>query len=343
MRLTHSSMSTFRTCNRRYKLAYHEGIRPARESDPLRTGGNVHIGLDARAQGASVDDAVAAGIAAYAVLPSWVTTPEHLEEWAVERATVSSLLAGYFWRWGDDGYQIIATEQEFELPILNPATGKSSRRYTFAGKMDKIVKLPDGRVALMEHKTTSESIEADSDYWKRLRLDQQISGYYHAARRLGYDVQTVIYDVIRKPSIRPKLVNKVRETAEQYGERLLADIGERPDFYYARREIPRLQNDLDQFAAELWAMTQIVGHSERYKMWPRNTAACVHPYRCQYLDVCDHDTTNSVPDGFVRVDDPHVELTVKKEKRNDNNGTTTQATVAPAGTANALGTEAVGV
>jgi len=318
-RLTHSSMSTFRTCNRRYRWQYDAGIRPKRESAPLRIGGNCHLGFDARASGLSVNESIQVGVASYAELPKWVLLPEQLEEWAVEREIVASLLSGYFWLYGDDQLEVIETEQVFDLSIVNPETGRASKNYAFAGKIDKIARLPDGRCCIVEHKTTGESIDPDSDYWRRLRLDQQISGYYHAAWRLCYDVQTVLYDVVRKPSIRPKLVKGTRENAEQFGERLRGDIAERPEFYFARREIPRLQSDLEQFEGELWAMTQIIRLSETKKMWPRNTAACIHPYRCTYLDICDRDPDGPVPDGFVRVEDVHVEL---MEKRNDSNTTT---------------------
>ncbi len=61
----------------------------------------------------------------------------------------------------------------------------------------------NGSVILVEHKTTSEDIEITSDYWLKLMLDGQISQYYLGAKALGYEVTECLYDVIRKPSMRP--------------------------------------------------------------------------------------------------------------------------------------------
>ena len=58
-------------------------------------------------------------------------------------------------------------------------------------------------IYVVEHKTTSLEIGAGSSYWRRLTLDSQISNYQVGARSLGHEPIGVIYDVIRKPQIRP--------------------------------------------------------------------------------------------------------------------------------------------
>jgi hypothetical protein len=75
------------------------------------------------------------------------------------------------------------------------------------GKIDKIV-LVNGRLKVREHKTTSDSIDPTSDYWSRLRLDNQISFYVLAARMAGYDVDGVDYDVLHKPQIKPAMLTQ---------------------------------------------------------------------------------------------------------------------------------------
>jgi hypothetical protein len=94
---------------------------------------------------------------------------------------------------------------------------------------------------------------------------------------------------------------------------------ERPDFYFARSEIPRLSADLEAFQAEQWVTQRTIRDAELdtelygIAAWPRNTGACTSPYRCTYLDVCrglQGDPTEKVPDGFKRVDRLHQELAV---------------------------------
>ena len=308
--LTHSRMSTAKTCLRMHQYRYELGIRRDRTSQPLRMGSAVHAGIDLLAQGKTLTEAWIEIRGEYADVPDWADP----DDWRTEAEKVCRLVAGYEWRWGEDDCEVIATEQAFNLPIKNPDTNATTPTFTFAGKIDKIVRLADGRLAIREHKTCGVDISVDSDYWRRLRIDQQISGYMMAARALGYCVETVEYDVIRKPSIRPKLIgggkDKVRETADQYGVRLTDDIAERPDFYFARMEIPRLEVDLREFEAELWQIQQTLRQHQLTGRWFRNTGACLHPYKCDYFDLCcnGYEHTDATPTGFVRVDDLHPEL-----------------------------------
>jgi hypothetical protein len=214
--------------------------------------------------------------------------------------------------------------------------------------MDAIVTLPDSRLALEELKTCGQDIGPESDYVKRLRIDAQISLYFDAAKKTGHDVQTVLYDIIRKPTIRPKSIPvlddaglkivldqtngqrvfkkdgeprrsatdgqimQIRiELPQEYGDRLTADIGERPDFYFARYEIPRLDADLIEARFEFWQMGQLLRDCEKFGRWPRNTGSCIGFGRCPYFELCTGGyeiESGIIPAGFVRVDDVHQEL-----------------------------------
>lgn len=344
IRSTNSSDSCYQRCNRQFWIAYVMRIRPRVPSQPLRIGSAFHAGLDAKAQGASPDNAVNAAMEYYSTLPKWVSDATTMEEFAVEQETAYRLLMGYFWKYQDDEIEIVATEQAFEIPIYNPSTGRKIKK-TCAGKIDKIIRV-NGRLMLMEHKTTGDSIDIDSDFWRPLRLDFQISRYFHAAQRLNYPVESVLYDVVHKPDIKPRKIpildehglkvvldadgNRVllkngkprqsgdesqgwtlqqrRESSDEYGERLNNDIADRPQHYYARREISRMESDLAEFDADLYAVQMQIRDSLKYGRWPRNVRSCRNPFPCAYLKVCDHNFNESVPEGFVRVDDPHPEL-----------------------------------
>jgi hypothetical protein len=199
--------------------------------------------------------------------------------------------------------KMIASEIEFALPLRN-AKGRKTGSY-IAGKIDGIGRW-NNELAVVEHKTTSDNIEPGSDYWRRLAIDQQISLYYYAAPELGFDVATVLYDVIRKPTIRLRKA----ETPAEYGVRLAADIAERPAYYYCRREIPRLRADLDEAMNEVRHMDLLLRHARRNNAWPRNTAVCVFPYRCEFFNLCcnGYDPAAGVPSGYVQLTTPHPEL-----------------------------------
>lgn len=318
-------MSCAKTCLRKHYFEYELGLRKIDTGSPLRMGSAFHLALET-ADAESISAAIAAVRDNYAEVPGWV---EDYEGWDIERETVERLFMGHAWRWAEDEFEVVATEQSFDLPLVNPDTNRPSSTWRLAGKIDRIVRLPNGRLAVQEYKTTSESLDTASDYWRRLRLDQQISMYVLAARRLGHDVDTVVYDVTRKPSIRPKKPVKAdlaswpryfdeemsgdapsRETAKMFGARLSADIAERPDHYFARREIPRLEADLDEFGHELWQQAKQLREAQLHGRWFRNTQSCSKPYRCSYFDICASgiDPTESAPVGFHFIDDVHPEL-----------------------------------
>ena len=206
-------------------------------------------------------------------------------------------------------------ERQFELPLTNPDSGKPSRAFLLAGKIDAIVKMPDGRLAVLEYKTAGEDISPDSEYWLRLRCDGQISLYVIAARALDFDVATVLYDVTRKPTIRLRQ----NETPQQYGQRLLDDIATRPDFYYARREIPRLEDDLAEYGAEVWQQAQQLLEVRRRadrlpdpsRAWFRNAGRWTCGW-CDFAPLCLNGVRvapgSPTPCGFQILSDPNPEL-----------------------------------
>lgn len=358
-KLTNSRKTTAQTCLRKHFYAYELGIRREVDAVPLRMGSAIHVGLELCGKGKSTDDAILGALLGYdESQPEGVSAEGHAG-WLIEREVIGRLLAGYFWRWSeaDKGIQIFACEQEFNLPIVNPDSGRSSRTFTVAGKIDQIAKRGD-RVFIREHKTSGQDIAPDADYWKRLRIDSQVSTYWLAALELGHVVEGIEYDVIRKPGIRPKKLTQaetakfvngggiyygekfvievtdkdplalliagdqaeidnsgklptVRETPRMYGARLSADITDRPDYYFARRDIPRIQADLDEARYELWQMAKLLRECQKHDRWPRSTTACVGFGRCAYFDLCTNGfdpESGIVPEGYMQVATVHPEL-----------------------------------
>jgi hypothetical protein len=348
--LTNSRMTCAKTCLKKHEWRYELGIVPDVEAKPLRMGKAMHRGIELRAKGAAAGEATAAVLADYDHYPT-PEDPDKAFDFAIERVTIGCLLNGYFWRWDETmPLEHLATEQAFELPIVNTETGGLCRNFRVAGVMDGVVKAPDGRVLVKECKTTSDDLAPDSDYWARLRIDQQISLYFRAAEQLGYKPESVLYDVIRKPSIEPILIPTLdsdgfkivlddagqrvylangkprqagdkekgwtlqsrRQTPEEYGERLAADIGERPDWYFQRKEIPRLAVDLEEFDAELWMMQGMLRDCQRLGRWPRNTSACIGFGKCPYFQLCTQGWKPGqgldLPPGYVRTNELHPEL-----------------------------------
>lgn len=257
---------------------------------------------------------------------------------ALIAAKVRGLLIGYDARWKDAGWETLSTEETFHLPIVNPETGAKSRTFTQAGKFDGII-ARDGRKYLLEHKTTSEDVsDPNAPYWRRLTIDSQVSSYVLAKWQQGDKLDGTVYDVIRKPGIRPKEIakadlqhimtsrsyfgfevpvetqnrlvqeNKPRECPELYAMRLASECIENPEKYFQRRVIPRLDQDIAEYADELWDVGQAIIHARAKNAHYRNSGACMeYGTPCRFLGICSGiDSANS--EKWRKVESVHDEL-----------------------------------
>lgn len=344
--LTHSRINAFKTCRRQHEYLYEIGLRRVEDGKALRIGSAVHAGIEALGTDGNIDTACAAIREYYREMPEAFDS----YQWAIECETVLRLVCGYQWRWANAPLTMIAVEFAFEIPLTNPATGAESTVWNQAGKIDGIVKLEDGRFAVKETKTTSYDIDPNSDYWRILRIDPQISQYIHAARVKGFDVATVLYDVIRKPTIKPtpvpildehgikivldkygqRVANKNKTwrqtgdtelgyelqtrpmTPDEWGKKLTDDIAERPNYYFQRNEVARLDQDIAECRQEMWEVQQTMREAQRtgkhFRTVNRNTCTF-----CFAFDLCSTNQTidpNNPPEGFEIVSDVHPELSL---------------------------------
>lgn len=295
--LTASRMSSFLFCPRRHYWQYEVGLRHEVDGGALRFGSAWHRAMEARWRGSDVSAAFAAAVA----------DKQNLDE--TQLATLSGMLAGYYTVYATDPIKNVHPEVEFRFSMAG------SRTFDVAGKIDGLAVLQDGRLALVEHKTAGCDISPESDYWLRLRGNSQVMQYVLAARKLGWDVAMVIYDVARKPAIRVKQ----NETFEQYGERLATDTQQRPEFYFARREVPILEDDLREFEVQRQVMARQIlscrGESRRAQRpehgWPRNVTE-MSCRGCEYAGFCLQNSVIDIehpPAGFS-VGSINEELTV---------------------------------
>ena len=304
--LTASRMTSLLTCPRQHYWRYEVGLQATADGAALRFGSAWHRAMEARWRGAEFDVALAAAIPAGCDLDE------------TQAATLSGLLAGYWAMhpFGDCNVRELHPEIEFCLPLAG------SRTFQCAGKIDGLGVLHDGRLVLIEHKTTSDDLAPDSDYWLRLRANGQIMQYVLAARALGWQIEIILYDVTRKPAIRPKQ----GETPEAFGERLAADTQARPAFYFARREVPVLDQDLEEFQVQrLELARQILSLRRAEKRlrspaqaWPRNVNGLICR-GCPFSGFCLQNVTVNPaqpPAGF-RCGPVHGELTAAQPERKE--------------------------
>lgn len=126
--LTQSSMRAYRSCPRKYQNRYERGSRPlGAKAKPLRVGTGAHGGIEVLWGGGTLEAAIVAS---------------QLPDEPYESARVEAMLVGYVARWSDEPpMRIVAVEQEFDTPLVNPETGASSKTWRLAGKCDAIIQV----------------------------------------------------------------------------------------------------------------------------------------------------------------------------------------------------------
>jgi hypothetical protein len=320
--VTTSETKSIRGCERRHFYRYVLGYRPISTPRALAFGTVSHAGLEAWwATAGDFKAASAALVDAH--------RESELDGYDLIKADV--MLLGYHARWHNEDVKVLGVEQEFLVPIVHPDR-KTTHVVQLAGKLDALCEI-DGKVFIPEHKTKASSV-ADGSYWEALRGDVQVSNYIIAAQSLGYDCQSVLYDVLVKPEdplkATPQEKRKYKkgtgelyanqraedEGPETYRARITALIEENPDKYYQRAVIGRMPHELEESQRDLWDAAEriLAAHTRAYH--PRNTDAC-HQYnrQCAYFEVCFGGVDIEDPIRFEKTE-AHPELTITGE--NDN-------------------------
>lgn len=332
---THSSLATARRCLTEYDFKYN--MRLAREgqedSEALDVGNAWAKAHESHARatlaGENADAAAYAAIERHAPGEVWV---EKLRR----------LFAAYHWFWKDQAFEVLEPESEFVVEF----DGR-----VFRGKRDAIVRLEDGRRGLHEMKTSTDSVQDESSYWDRLRMDIQVGLY---SLTMPEPPTFIVYDVTRKPTIRAKDLTKAdvtrmlgeiaktgacsyfgetfpaeharpaleagRESLAFYGARLTADIGNEPAKYFARRNVPRIARDYVSLKDNLRQQVAILEYAIANDLMHRNPDQCTAFGRlCEFFSLCSnnvrpHRDDERIPAGFARRESLHPELETPNHK-----------------------------
>ncbi len=396
LHLSASAITAFKSCPIQFKNKYVLGIRREDDTEALRIGNNWHRISDiitrkpgsvcercAKKSATDVNCTICGG-AGYLPedLMDAVTRElnrlyenKNYENAATEQVKLLYSLSGYRWYYEDQPEEVVTREQKFELSLLNPETGRALPGVKLVGMIDKIIKW-NGKPAIKEHKSTSSSVDPDSDYWGHLNLDTQTKLYLYAARRMQAagelipwgikpddpPINTILYDVYHKPSTKPKKLTQadskkfvetgeymgqeftlsgdvalivldnpatiadgylrinniqaevepgkkegtfaIRETPEMYGARLLADISERPEFYFRCVEMTRTDKEMEAFEWELYNIYKTMQEMIRTGHFYGNEHQCQAKFTCDYIGPCYNGielSVENIPDGMVNI------------------------------------------
>jgi hypothetical protein len=312
-RLSHSRLRAARGCRRLHFIQYIQGIKPIEKDEVLRFGDVIHKAQEAWWNGWQLPEEERLAVAIAAIKSD--------DPFEVAKARV--MMVAYHLRWKDEPLEVLGVEVPFETDLRNPVTGASSRTWVLAGKIDAIARHREtGLVYLVEHKTSGEDISPGSAYYKRLRMDPQISTYFEGGTSLGYEVAGCIYDVLAKPGQRPlkatppekrkytkegKLYANLRafdESPDEYAERVAEVVGQNPAEYFARVEVVRLRDQMHEAMLDTWQLGQELREAELAGRHPKNPDHCVrNNFVCPYFPACSGEASLDDPTRYRRRSD----------------------------------------
>lgn len=332
--VTISRLREFRACPRLHHYKFGLRLEPNVERDAARFGSLFHAGLEAwgKALQAGLDER-AVIVAAIDAIQEKAKTDQASDSFEVARA--GALMEGYHLRWyrpstspdSSERIEVLAVEAEFRGPLVNPKTGAESRTFAVGGKIDMVVRDARGKVVIVEHKTTTLDISTGSDYWKRLRIDGQVSIYFDGVRQLGYEAASCLYDVVARPLLKPYKAtppearrytklgkldarqHEFDETPQEFMDRVRAAIAENPERYYQRAEVVRIGDELDEARADVWRTARLIREAEIDGEHPRNPDACVRfGTTCAFFDACTGAASVDDRASFRQRETEHPEL-----------------------------------
>ena len=209
------------------------------------------------------------------------------------------------WKDEDSKYEVLATELHFAIPLTNDLT--------YTGTIDLVVKDEYGQVWFFDHKTTDNA----SNYEKRADMDRQISRYWFALQKLGFDVAGFVYNIIVKDTPRkPELLkkgglsqNKAQKTTYELYLQAIHENGLNPSDYaemldhlkaqgnrfFKRMKVTRLQPEINASIDELITVAQDMENARIYRNITKDCS-----WDCSYQSVCQASMDGSNADYLTK-------------------------------------------
>lgn len=269
--ISHTRLSTFLACPRRYDLRYVERLESISRAPALSLGRAFHHAIEVR------DPQAGANYLREHAAPSTDQASE--DKLRIDEATVAAGATYYLARW-----QPLTDERretEYRVQLRSPWTGAYSRSFDLVGVADGVLDCGSW-LELVEDKFLGALTEQGI---RRLTLDRQISlACYALWRATGKSVRRVHYRIVRKPSIK----QRKDETVDEFCERIAADYADpaRRDFYGHEEQLFRGTDDLLRVEAELWEWARQMREQRRQRLFARNTSACLDFGGCEFLPIC---------------------------------------------------------
>lgn len=293
--ITQGLLANLLSCPEKARLKYCEGLSINGTTVPLQFGSLFHhalevtyqeyngeVGVDVCCLTAKSRQVIGQDYNEVSTALSQQLTSESLWETLNETFRQVDVVMEGYWNYHKDdfnGTKWVGLEQEFQ--VLAPVNYRGKKRFIpVRGKIDGIYKSFD-EMWMFETKTKARIEDAAAD---KLTFEMQVMVYAWAIEQMyGEQIAGVTYNLVRRPQLR----RKKDEMLPEFIERIREDIAARPDFYYARQEVPLHESHFARFRSEFTSMLENVIRWWEGELDFRNSAACNGSYgTCEFMPVC---------------------------------------------------------
>ena len=297
--LTYSAISAFLDCSRAYYWRYVQQLAPLATHPPFEFGRLIHEALARYYNGEDPHDIIETVRGA---------TPDPNNP--VTSLIAHRMIEGYINHYPLDDHTLSEIERQFCLKLTSPRSGRCSRTFNVAGKVDGIAITPEGTHTLIEHKTTAYT---NGNNFDQLWSNYQVRFYAHCLNLLDYEITDICYNLLTKPPIR----QGKHETLEAFDERLkcfyageLLNRAGEPYVPFTRTMLLYDRLDTHQVAHQVWDVASWIRQCLYHRRWPQNTRSC-HRFahsECRYMPICESCDNPIIIDNQYVLTPPHEEL-----------------------------------
>ncbi len=248
----YTSLSTFLVCRRKYYWRIVRGIVGKEPPLAAEFGRCIHLALDIWHKERNLDKAIEAFCTEFKESPD------------DEKRTIAvgkKLLSLYAEKYAHESFKILATEQEFDVPLPLPP-------FHLIGRIDKIIDW-DEAVLVLDHKTTS---RLGGEFFYKIRPNMQFDGYIFAARQIGFPTCSgIVLDAL--------LVAKGLTIPSQLSR--LTPLARSVDF--------RSEQDISRYIKNVLSIIRDLEQCYTLDEWYENTESCCDFIECPYRRICKED------------------------------------------------------
>ena len=290
--VSHTKLNTLQECEAKFRHYYIRKIEQRKRPVYFTFGEAAHKFLEIyySSKGKKIEEATREAIKIFQSVDRGLLTPEEIHTLEIEQSKVEGICQAYPKFYNKDflEFETMMTELSYRKDKGILLTSTRDYDVYYEGDIDGLFQDAAGDWWIVEHKFLAPQTITQS-FLEKVHIDSQVLGYMWLAkeRAIGEFPRGVIYNIIKKPSIRLKK----GETREAFATRVREEYithGQTKE-YFIRHDPQISQAHLDTWWKEKahlanYAYTRI---GIRSGMWPKNTGACHNNYgSCQYLNAC---------------------------------------------------------